>query len=151
MIMVVFPERLSCETCSAALNKYKIKNIKHAYTTPDGFTIFGEIFCVCDRFLCCCCLFVFNPTIEVFTFRLRRWCMLSAFSLSAFTHLWHECRDLLSPCDGMHVCTDHGSNHSDFHVGLFPIEGHTRDLKPGTPQTSSSWRSQSTRSRPLGR
>ena len=26
-----------------------------------------------------------------------------------FTHLGHECRDLLSPCDGMHLCTDYTS------------------------------------------
>ena len=32
--------------------------------------------------------------------------MLSVFLLPAFTHLGHECQDLLSPCDGMHVCTD---------------------------------------------
>ena len=44
-----------------------------------------------------------NPTIEVVTFRLRGWCMLGVFS---FTRLGHECQDLLSPCDGMHMCTD---------------------------------------------
>ena len=32
--------------------------------------------------------------------------MLGVFLLVAFTHLGHECQDLLSPCDGMHVCTD---------------------------------------------
>ena len=32
--------------------------------------------------------------------------MLSVFLLPAFTRLGHECQDLLSPCDGMHVCTD---------------------------------------------
>ena len=26
--------------------------------------------------------------------------------LPAFTRLGHECQDLLSPCDGMHMCTD---------------------------------------------
>ena len=49
---------------------------------------------------------VFNPNIEVVTFRLRAWCMLGEFMLPAFTRLGHECRDLWSPCDGMHVCTD---------------------------------------------
>ena len=29
--------------------------------------------------------------------------MLGVFMLSAFTRLGHECQDLLSPCDGMHV------------------------------------------------
>ena len=48
-----------------------------------------------------------NPTIEVVTFRLHGWCMLGVvFLLPAFTCLWHECQDLLSLCDGMHVCTD---------------------------------------------
>ena len=36
----------------------------------------------------------------------ERWCMLGVFLLLAFTRLGHECQDLLSPCDGMHVCTD---------------------------------------------
>ena len=33
--------------------------------------------------------------------------MLGVFLLPAFTRLGHECQDLLSPCDGMHVCTDY--------------------------------------------
>ena len=32
--------------------------------------------------------------------------MLGVLLLPAFTHLAHECQDLLSPCDRMHVCTD---------------------------------------------
>ena len=32
--------------------------------------------------------------------------MLGVFLLPTFTCLGHECRDLLSPYDGMHVCTD---------------------------------------------
>ena len=48
----------------------------------------------------------FNPTIEVVKFHLRGWCMLGVFLLLAFTCLGHECQDLLSPYDGMHVCTD---------------------------------------------
>ena len=32
--------------------------------------------------------------------------MLDVFLLSAFTHLGHECLDLLSPCDGVYVTTD---------------------------------------------
>ena len=50
-----------------------------------------------------------NPTIEVVTFRLRGWCMLGVFLLPAFIRLGHECQDLLSPCDGMHVFTDQTS------------------------------------------
>ena len=62
-----------------------------------GFTIWGEIFAYVT---------VFNPTIEVVTFRLRGWCMLGVFLLPAFTRLGYECQDLLSLCDGVHVCRD---------------------------------------------
>ena len=62
-----------------------------------GFTILGEIFAYVT---------IFNPSIEVVTFRLRGWCMLGVFFLPAVTRLGHECHKLLSPCDGMHVCTD---------------------------------------------
>ena len=61
------------------------------------FTFFGEIFVNVT---------VFNPTIEIVTFRLCGWCMLGVFLLPAFTCLGHECQDLLSLCNGMHVCTD---------------------------------------------
>ena len=47
-----------------------------------------------------------NPTMKIVTFRLPGWCMLSVFLLPTFTRLGYECQDLLSPCDGMHVCTD---------------------------------------------
>ena len=50
-----------------------------------------------------------NPAISVATFRLRGWCILGVFLLPAFTCLGHECQDLLSSCDGMHVCTDQPS------------------------------------------
>ena len=48
----------------------------------------------------------FNPTIQVVTSRLSESCMLGVFLLPALTRLGHERQDLLSPCDGMHVCTD---------------------------------------------
>ena len=32
--------------------------------------------------------------------------MLGVFLFPVFVRLGHECQDLLSPCDGMHVCTD---------------------------------------------
>ena len=32
--------------------------------------------------------------------------------VAAFTRLGYECQDLLSPCDGMHVCTDWTSTHT---------------------------------------
>ena len=53
-------------------------------TFPDlsqGFTPVGEIFAYLN---------VFNPAIEVVTFRLRGWCMLGVFLLPAFTRLGHE-------------------------------------------------------------
>ena len=52
------------------------------------------------------CLFVFNPTIDIVTFRLRGWCMQGVFLLPAFARLGHECQDFLSPFYGVHVCTD---------------------------------------------
>ena len=63
-----------------------------------GLTILGEIFAYVTVF--------FNTTIEVVTFHLRGWCILGVFLLWAFTHLGHKCQDLLSPCNGMQVCTD---------------------------------------------
>ena len=63
-----------------------------------GFTFLGEIFV-------CVTVFI-NPTIEVVTFCLHGWCMVGVFLLLAITRLGHERQDLLSPCDGMHVCTD---------------------------------------------
>ena len=62
-----------------------------------GFTILGEIFAYVT---------VFNPTIEVVTFRLREWCMLGVFLLPALIRPGHERQDLLGLRDGMHVCTD---------------------------------------------
>ena len=38
--------------------------------------------------------------------------MLCVFLLPAFTHLGHQCQDLLSPCDKMHVCTDYTSGYT---------------------------------------
>ena len=52
-------------------------------------------------------LFLIQP--ELVTFRLHGWCMLGIFLLPLFTHPGHECQDLLSLCDGMHVCTDETS------------------------------------------
>ena len=41
---------------------------------------------------------------EVVTFRLRGWYMLEVLLLLHFIRLGHECQDLLSPYDEMHVC-----------------------------------------------
>ena len=53
-----------------------------------------------------CMLPFLNKATEVVTFRLPGWYMLDVFLLPAITRLGHECQDLLSPCDGMHVCID---------------------------------------------
>ena len=53
-----------------------------------------------------CVWFFFYPAMEIATFRLCGMCMLGVLLLLAFIHLGHECQDLLSQCDGMHVCTD---------------------------------------------
>ena len=62
-----------------------------------GFTILDEIFAYVT---------VFNAINKVVTFRLRGWCMLGVILLPAFTRQGHECQDLFSPCDRMHVSTD---------------------------------------------
>ena len=64
--------------------------------TSLGFIFTGEIFAY----------FFITPTIEVVTFRLCGRYMLGEYLLPAFTHLGHECQDLLSPCDGMYVYAD---------------------------------------------
>ena len=50
--------------------------------------------------------FFFNPTIDIVTFRLGGWFMQGVFLLPALTRIGHECQDLLSPCDGMHMCAE---------------------------------------------
>ena len=57
-------------------------------------------FCLCD------CFFFCNPALEVVTFRFHGWCIHGGFLLLVFTCPGHECQDLLSSCDGMHVFTD---------------------------------------------
>ena len=64
----------------------------------------------------------FNPTIEVVTFHLRRRCVLGVFLLFVFTCLGHECQDLLSPCDGIHVCTDWISIYTIIRKNFWGIE-----------------------------
>ena len=65
------------------------------------FTILSEIFL---RIVT-----VFESNHEVVPFRLRGWYMLGVFLLPAFTRLGHGGQDLLSSCDGLHVCTDQTS------------------------------------------
>ena len=57
-----------------------------------GVHILGEIFAFA------------NPNIEAVTFCLCGWCVLGVCLLPAFTRLGHEHQDILSQCDGMHVC-----------------------------------------------
>ena len=68
-----------------------------------SFIILGENFANVTVFLV---FFKKNSTIEVVTFHLCGWSMLSVFLLPAFTRLGHKCQVLLSLYDGMHVCTD---------------------------------------------
>ena len=58
------------------------------------FFVFFFVFC-----------FFFNAIIEIVTLRLCGWCMLGVLLLTAVTCLGHECRDLLSRCNGMHAQT----------------------------------------------
>ena len=50
-----------------------------------------------------------NPAKEVVAFRLHGWWILGVFLLPSFIRQGNECQDLLSLCDGMHVCTDYTS------------------------------------------
>ena len=73
------------------LIQLRIKSVIFFFCIPSyisGVHNFGWDFYICGPF--------FNPTIEVVTFHLHGWCMLRVFLLPAFTHLGHECQDLLS-------------------------------------------------------
>ena len=48
--------------------------------------------------------------------------MLGVFLLPAFTRPGHECQDLLSPCDGMHVYTDYTSVYTLIRKSVFVVE-----------------------------
>ena len=91
---------------SSVKDTYKLRH-SHTYSHKlfllrSQLYLWGSPFWV--RFLCIWPFF--NPTTEVITVCLYGWCMLGVFLLRAFTRPGHECQDLLSPCDGMHVCTD---------------------------------------------
>ena len=53
--------------------------------------------------------FFFKESIQVVTFRLRGKCMVGVFLLPVFSQLGYDRRDLCSPSNGMHVCTDETS------------------------------------------
>ena len=66
-----------------------------------GFTILSDIFAYVTGFFG---FFFFVFSIQPFI--PSSWMgMLSVFLLPAFIRLGHECQDLVSPCDEMHVCT----------------------------------------------
>ena len=98
------------------------------------------------RFLCMRPFF--NPTIEVVTLRLCGWCILGVFLLLAFTHLGHECQDLLSLCHRMHVCTDYTSVYTliwnSFRVNGVRTHANSKGKFPSTGKIlrggSNPWR-----------
>ena len=92
-----------------------------------GLQHFGRDFGVCD---------LFNPTTEVVTFRLWGRCMLGVFLLPAFTHLGHECQDLLSLCSGMHMCTDLGLSSHPNDIGGNGVRTHVNS-KRKIPSTTN--------------
>ena len=51
--------------------------------------------------------------------------MLGVFLLPALTCLGHECQDLLSLCDGMHVCTDYTSVYTLIQKNFEGMESET--------------------------
>ena len=48
--------------------------------------------------------------------------MLGVFLLPAFTRLEHERQDLLSPCDGMHMCRDWTSVYTHIRKSFWEME-----------------------------
>ena len=63
-----------------------------------GFTILDEVFAYVTFFF-----FLFHQGSHIpSSWMVHAGCVL----LLAFTHVGHECLDLLSPGNGMHVCTD---------------------------------------------
>ena len=132
-MIVVGQVSTTIKILTCLMNNSSSPLLLHSLDISLGFTILGNIFAYMTVFLTCLVsdsssssllrslaislvfrLTVFNPTIEVVTFRLRLWCMLGVFLLSVFTRLGHECQDLLSSCDGMHVCTDWTSVYTLF-------------------------------------
>ena len=50
------------------------------------------------------------------------WCRLGVFLLLAFICIRHECQDLSSLCNGMHVCTDKTSVYTLIQKNLERME-----------------------------
>ena len=79
----------------------------------------------------------FHPK-EAF-FPLQGWCMLDVFSLPAFTRLGHECVDLLSLCNKMHLCTDWPPVYTLTRKRFVGMESETMLVpRKKTPSTESS-------------
>ena len=92
-----------------SLIQSSLHNLVHRVTSSSVFPVSGvHHFCCCFVVFFCAyvSVFFFNPTIEEVKFCLCELCMLGVFLLLAFTRLGHECQNLLSLCNGMHVCTD---------------------------------------------
>ena len=114
-----------------------------SYLVRFGFVVVVVVVVVFN-FLPDLLFFYSNHRDRVVSFRLRGWCMLGVLLLPVFIHLGHECLDLLSPCDGVHVCTrfilssERVENGVRTHVNskgknpLYRKEGGTRD-------TASRW------------
>ena len=73
-------------------------------------SLLGEILAYVTVCCCCCSLFLFVCFFysNYWDSHIRSSWMVHAgyVLLPIFTRLGHECQDLLSLCDGMHVCTD---------------------------------------------
>ena len=102
-VLMGIPYFISRRSSSSSSSAFPVRSL--------GFNIFGvQLLRMWPVFLFLFLFFVFwfffNPAIEVITFRRRGWCILGVFLMPAFTCLGHECQNVLSPCDGMHVCID---------------------------------------------
>ena len=73
-------------------------SVVHLLLLRSKLYLWGSPFWVRFLLMWLCVVVVFNPTIEVVTFRLRGRYILGVFLLPAFTCLGHEYQDLLSPC-----------------------------------------------------
>ena len=89
-----------------------------------GFTILGKSFATVT---------ILNPTIEVVIFHFCGWCTLGVFLFLAFTRLRHDCQGLLSPCNGMHVCTDKTSVYTLIRKRLGGMESEPMELQGKNP------------------
>ena len=88
IVSVMFPQ----------LHRYGVF-VLHHFLLHSQLYLGDSSFFVCETF-------VQDLAIEVVTFCLHGWWVLGVLLLLEITLPGHECQDLLSPCDGMHMCTD---------------------------------------------